>query len=226
VLSAGLHLFPFTFTGGQRCVKDIQLEHGSLLNLAEGFIEILRGRYIMAGSVILMYSGTNMARAGTAGYIQDLMAAMAMLNRRIGEHLVVGPLPHIFAAGCGDAATIRTAVEVASWCEKHLLSSRFLAKTSFLAANRLLELTSTGETQLMVVQQMRLPYTGGDSATWTSSGLPALPASVRAPKEAEEKVLVETVISDIRGHMAIDLDPIPTYQRGVGSIQVRTEGSR
>jgi hypothetical protein len=216
----------FITSGGQRCVKVIRLEHGSLLHLVEGFIDILRGRYIMAGSVILLFSGTNMARAGTAGYIQDLMAAMAMLNRRVGEHLVVGPLPHIFAAGCGDAATIRTAVEVAAWCEKHLPSSRFMAKTSFLAANRLLEATSTGVTQPMVVQRMRLPCTGGGSATWTSTGLPALPASVRSPRELEEKGLVEVIINDIRGHMAIDLDPVPTFQRGVGSIQVKTEGSR
>jgi hypothetical protein len=99
-----------------RCIKVMRLEHGSLVDLVEGFIDIIRGRYVVAGSVILLFSGTNMAAAGTAGYIQDLMASMVSLKRRVGEHLMVGPLLHMFVAGCNDAPTIRTAVEVAEWC--------------------------------------------------------------------------------------------------------------
>jgi hypothetical protein len=41
------------------------------MELAEGLLHILKGRYLVAGIVVLMFSVTNMATACTPGYVAN-----------------------------------------------------------------------------------------------------------------------------------------------------------
>jgi hypothetical protein len=61
------------------CIKIIRLEYGLLGELAEGLIALLARRQVAGGSVVLLSSLANMAAAGTAGYISDLLAAIKLL---------------------------------------------------------------------------------------------------------------------------------------------------
>jgi hypothetical protein len=62
-------------TGKKKCVVVIRIEHGILFDLVEELLIRLRGRYLGAGSVVLMVSETHLALTGTAGYCEDLMTA-------------------------------------------------------------------------------------------------------------------------------------------------------
>jgi hypothetical protein len=101
--------------GVRRCLKILRIEHGMLIELADALMALLRGRYIAAGSIVLLFSSTNLAVAGTSGYCADLMGAIERLKSGLEEHVVYSPLPHYFGAGCGDEMTIRSAVEVSAW---------------------------------------------------------------------------------------------------------------
>jgi hypothetical protein len=87
-------------TGVRRCLKILRIEHGMLMELADALVEMLRGRFITAGSVVLLFSATNLAVAGTSGYCADLIGAIEKLKAGVGEHVVYTPLPHFFGAGC------------------------------------------------------------------------------------------------------------------------------
>jgi hypothetical protein len=62
-------------TGVRRCIKMVRIEHGMLIELADALLDMLRGRYIAAGSIVLLFSASNLAVAGTSGYCADLMGA-------------------------------------------------------------------------------------------------------------------------------------------------------
>jgi hypothetical protein len=68
----------------QKCMKVMRLEHGSLMELAEGLVTVLRGRYLEAVSAILLFSVTNLATSGTAGYISDWMERKELLKKKVG----------------------------------------------------------------------------------------------------------------------------------------------
>jgi hypothetical protein len=113
------------------CVKIVRLKNGSLKDLAEGLVELLSGRQVAAGSVILLTSASNMAAAGTAGYAQDLILAIQHLRRTLGDHLLYGPLPNIMFNGTDDEELIRTNLEVGAWVTIAFAHSDALLANSF-----------------------------------------------------------------------------------------------
>jgi hypothetical protein len=63
----------------------------------------------------------------------------------------------------------------------------------------------------------RLPTLDLRYRTWASSGLVGLPRATRPIGEKEERDFVFSLISEVRGGMAIDLDPTPSFERGVAA---------
>jgi hypothetical protein len=106
--------YPAHWVGGgdKACVRILRVEYAMLYELAEELIIKLRGRYVAAGSIIMIFSATNLAAAGTAAYCEDLVSSIRLLKRNIGEHVIFTPLPPFFLGGCGDEARVRAAVEV------------------------------------------------------------------------------------------------------------------
>jgi hypothetical protein len=51
--------------GDKACVSILRVEFAMLQELAEELIAKLKGRYVAAGSIIMMFSATNLAAAGT-----------------------------------------------------------------------------------------------------------------------------------------------------------------
>jgi hypothetical protein len=113
------------------CVKIVRLEHGSLMDLAEGLVRVLSGRQVAAGSVVLLTSLTNMATASTEGYAADLMAAVKYLRVNLGDHLIYGPLPCMMLNGCTDSSVIRTCFEVSSWAVEAFKKSYAMLRRGF-----------------------------------------------------------------------------------------------
>jgi hypothetical protein len=60
--------------------------------------------------------------------------------------------------------------------------------------------------------------------TWASSGLDGLPKATRPIGEKEEKDCICLLISELRSGLAIDLDPTPSFERGVAALVVGDDG--
>jgi uncharacterized membrane protein len=180
---------------GQKCIKVARLEHGSLMELAEGLIHFLRGRYMVAGSVILIFSATNLATSGTSGYVADWLDCRELLRKRVGGHVIIGPLPHFFGPGCSDPATIRAGVEVGAWFERQFRGDDSFLRESFRKANQTLAVICGGGPQPEVITVHRLATIDKKMENWTTGGLPLLPMMARRAEEAEERELVEAIIA-------------------------------
>jgi hypothetical protein len=113
------------------CVKIVRLENGSLKDLASGLVDLMSGRQIAAGSVVLLTSASNMADAGTAGYTEGLMGAIQLLRRTLGDHINYGPLPNILFNGASEEL-IRTNLEVGAWAQQAFRGNDALLRESFV----------------------------------------------------------------------------------------------
>jgi hypothetical protein len=213
-------------TGVRRCLKVMRIEHGMLLELADELISMLRGRYLGAGSIVLLFSATNLAVAGTSGYCADLMAAIEKLKSTVGEHVVYTPLPHFFGTGCTDQMTIRAAVEVGAWALHFFGHDNNVLRDSFDVANDIMEDAGTGGHQAEVASRHRLPAIGRTYTTWYTSGLTTLPVAVKPAAKEKEQLLITKIIGEIRKGLAIDLEPTPSFERGVGPVMAPPSNGR
>jgi hypothetical protein len=177
---------------------------------------MLRGRYLAAGSIILLYSSMNLALAGTSGYCADLIAAIERLKVEIGEHVVYTPLPQ-------DQMTIRLAVEVGAWAVHYFGKDNNLLKESFEVANDIMEEAGTGGHQAEVASRHRLSHEGRTYTTWFTSGLTSLPVEVRPATKEREQLLLTKIIGEVRKGLAIDLEPTPSFERGVAPVMAPPE---
>jgi hypothetical protein len=199
------------------CIKIVRLENGSLMDLAEGLVDLLSGRQVTAGSVILLTSASNMLAAGTAGYAQDLVLAIQYLRRTLGDHLLYGPLPNILFNGAADEELIRTNLEVGAWVKHAFIHNDALCADSFkILEKSMLGRGRGGGLQTSYRCRLRLPSHQNNPAiheTWSSGDWNEFPNSVRPPKIAEETELYHSIIRDLRNNLALDLEPAPQIER-------------
>jgi hypothetical protein len=66
--------------GGAICVRIIRREYGSLNQLAAELMDLARGKTIEKESLVLLFSGTHLAKVGTTAYVEDLVAAVAAIK--------------------------------------------------------------------------------------------------------------------------------------------------
>jgi hypothetical protein len=168
-----------------------------------------------------MFSATNLAAAGTAAYCEDLVNAIRMLKRNIGEHVLFTPLPPFFLAGCGDEATVRAAVEVGVWAPHYFSGERVFLKKSFVKGTEIMLDAGTGGPQPALNLRMRLPdsNSGSGAKQWVVEGLLALPSAVKPASVAQEKALYETLVAELRSGLALDVEPSPKIDRAVKPIK-------
>jgi hypothetical protein len=119
-------------------------------------MDLTRGKIIARGSLILLFSGSHLARAGTVGYIEDLVAAAASKKAVLGADLKVAPAPPLFLGGCDKAEIIRSCAEVTRWAEDAFREEDGLMLESMLKGYQLLE-ENTEDRQVDYRQRMRLP---------------------------------------------------------------------
>jgi hypothetical protein len=89
-----------------------------LMEIANDFLGLVRGKELHKQSIIMMHSLTHMSRMGTEGYAEDLLVATSKLKAVLGQHIQVVPLPPLFLAGCTCPMTIRTAAEITAWAAR------------------------------------------------------------------------------------------------------------
>jgi hypothetical protein len=100
-----------------------------------------------------------MSRAGTVGYVEDLLREAALIRSVLGNHLLVAPAPPLFMAGCSCPETVRICVEVAAWASIVYANAEHFLKESFVEALKDLSPGSTADCQVDYCRKLRLPST-------------------------------------------------------------------
>jgi hypothetical protein len=201
----------------QRCLRFIRVENGSIQTLTSELLSIGRGYTLGAGSMVLIFSASHMATAGTAGYIEDLLAASAQIKSVLGQHVMVAPAPQLFMGGCRSSEVVRTCAEVSAWIDEGYGEGEGYLVESFRLANETLVSHDDDDLQVDYTVRIRLPSTNDirkGKRCWIMGGF-TLKNTIRPADSCTEAEILLSIIEEIRGKMAINLDPAPTFARVV-----------
>jgi hypothetical protein len=205
----------FPVSSSLNCLKVIRREDGSLMELANELLALVRGKEVHKQSIVLMHSLSHMARSGTEGYIEDFLVAASKLKSILGAHIHVVPLPHLFMAGCTCPLAIRTAAEVTVWAAKTFGEDGNFLTNSFKLANYLLAPRMGADCQTDYERLVRLPVAAkwpSNKASWVMSSFD-LPLAIHPTTEGAEKEIIMSVINELRTGLALELDQSPSLDR-------------
>jgi hypothetical protein len=204
----------------QQCIKIFILEHGSLLSLWAELEKLIGNRRVPKGSCILVFSASHLAAVGIAGYTEEFLVVKMMIKERLGKATIVLPLPPILLGGSDRPDLLREVCELMSWTEDYFKEDGSLLDASLKAAREILMEQGTGSKETREFRRVLLPdmYTVSKRKPWSSGGMNSIPIPTvaRAMTASQEKKWVSTLIEELREKLALDLDPSPTLERGMG----------
>jgi hypothetical protein len=214
----------------EQCLKFIRIENGGLLELADELLNLVGNRRVPPGSIVLLLSPTHLTTVGLSAYISDHLAATKTIQDRLGRETRVAPLPPLLLAGCSDKTTIREMMEFVSWAQDFYKDKDSWLEDSFEEAMKQLRRTGTGAQGDLEPRQLRLPAAGGGEKLWFSGGqyrgsttaTAVVPDTIKPASQTVEIEVVKTMIAELRTKLALDLDPSPAYERGLG-LQTSTK---
>jgi hypothetical protein len=214
--------------GKQQCIKIIRVENGSIQSLTSEFLNLGRGYTLGTGSVVLIFSASHMAMAGTAGYVEDLLSASAQIRSVLGQHIKVAPAPHLFIAGCKNTEVIRICAEVSAWIDEAYSEDDAYLVESFRLANELLVADNDDEVQDDYTRRLRLPATNDarrGKRCWVMAGF-YVKNEIRPTDSGKEAEILLSLIEGIRTEMAIDLDPSPSFDKIIPVVSREADNTR
>jgi hypothetical protein len=206
----------------EQCFKIIRVESGSLKVLVDTLLDHVGNRVIPPDSLVLIGSLSHLANAGLSVYVHDLLDSVTTITSKLGREVRVSPLPPMMMSGIDSGQVIREVFKLATWAESYFPNDIFLSETTAAALEEI-KRNGEGTQTYMEPKRVRLPASTGlphttwhSGGPWVNSNSGPLPYSATAIQQPEEKALVTTMIAEIREKQAIDLDPSPAFERGLG----------
>jgi hypothetical protein len=225
-------LLPVSSTG--QCFKIVRIKNGELLALVDELENLVGNRRIPAGSIVLIFSPSHLAKVGLSAYISDHVAAITRIKNKWGKETHVGALPPLLLAGCPDATLVREIYEFTTWAENYYAGTDCHLGETLVLAKQLIRLSRDGAQTTLEPRRYRLPAKAetDDEVLWHSGGSlhgpsaagVALPVAIRPATQTAESRLIQSLIGELRLKLALDLDTNPTYERGLG-LQSSTKKS-
>jgi hypothetical protein len=201
-----------------QCFKIFRIENGSIGSMVDKLLKDVGNRRIPPGSIVLIGSISHLADVGLSAYIEDMIEAERRIKTSLSRDVKVGPLPPTTLTGLAVPSVIRELFEYMTWALDYFPDVA-LEDTMQLAATIIRE-NGEGVQSYLEPRHLRLPSRDETKfKLWHSGGstspLP-IPVSVIAMQQPEEERLVYKMIEEIRTKLAVDLDPNPTFERGLG----------
>jgi hypothetical protein len=210
-----------------QCLKIIRIENGSLQDLVSTFISMVGRRRLPGSSIVLMLQVGHLSNVGLESYVGDHLAAEQKIRSRFGKETMVGLLPPLLLAGSTSPATIRALHELLVWSEDYYQGADSYLDDTFAAA--VAALKNSGEWQQLNIEirRTRLPSyhkNEGEWKVWSSGGTllcdaahaKVLPTSIKPATVVVETNIITCLLQELRTRLALDLDPNPTFERGLG----------
>jgi len=194
---------------GGGCLSIIRIEDGTLAELADHFATVCTGRWLPAGTAVVMAAGGQLARIGTAEYAAAVVAAVNKVKRFLPAGSFVSHGPLFFNTGISTPAIVRSVAEIASW---QVAMDRDGAVGDFLpiantAVVRMMERRGIGK-QASYTHRLGLPanMAGLQTKVWESTGSPTLPEATEALTEEDEAELFYLLATELNRKLAAGLD--------------------
>jgi hypothetical protein len=204
----------------KQCFKIIMIEHGSLRELVDELIKLVGNRRLPMGSTVLLFSATFMAETGLVSYTEEFLAVAMVLREKLGKSTVVLPLPPIVLNGSQHRPIIRSIFELMAWTDNYFRNENFYLDASTQVAREILQDQAVECSAALEFRRLMLPERSAACGRkeWNSGGdgCPAIPTELRPLSSEQEKRWLESLIEECRSKLALDLDPVPNLERGMG----------
>jgi hypothetical protein len=160
--------------GDGECIKIFRIEDGTLSELVDAFLGLIRGFSVPAGSVVVLASASYLALVGTAAYAREFVDVGGRLMSTMGGGIeMVHGFP-VLLSGTDDSALIRSLADIQHWLG-HISTGRDIirSRATFFASTfgKDIKTFSAGGG----IGQHDAPVPG-------SAGLPEAPASIGSPE--------------------------------------------
>ena len=195
-------------SGGQ-CCAIIRVEDGGLHEIIEATRNILGGKKLPVGSVILLCSASHRARVGTAKYASDLVDCFKAIESDYGNSVrAVHGFP-IFKSGLEDHTVTRSLLDIMDWLED--VDKRCLAHLATpLRDYRHQFLLDQSETVSGSTVRLPLQLPGSvrkrETATYQSTGHKNLREKIPPCSEEKAVEFIQGLLCSLNSEFALQLD--------------------
>jgi hypothetical protein len=191
--------------GGEgECLKIIQVENGTLVELAEVFLSMTRGFDVPAGTVILLASASHAAVVGTADYAAEFVRASGLLRGTFaGDINVLHGIPFLIG-GTKSTMAIRAIAEIGQWVQSTTVGTDDISATRKAFAMSLRSSTRTPAQQYII----RLPamQTSNERVPFVVTGFDNLKTAVEPLSEDDEKSILTLLLEELNALYPVNLD--------------------
>ena len=99
------------------CMKIIRVEFGSLWELCNVYMDLIRSKDLVVpmGSAILLGSASHLSNVGISAYAEELVAVCRKLFSLHNGEIYILPCPFIMCWGSDDPEFVRATTELVSW---------------------------------------------------------------------------------------------------------------
>ena len=199
----------------QNCVRLIRIEFGSIPDLVKILLELLEGRKLSPGSIILIFSASHISNVGLAAYIEDMVEAVVTLKSALGRDILVSTAPPLLLCGTEREEVIRDIFDLFEWVNSAAEEEDVLRVSNDEALCSIMENGHRGS-QLEHRSRIRLPVSMSSLApkkTWSTGGNTSLPCATSPATETQERTVMVALIQEIKTKLAINLDEEPVTSR-------------
>ena len=123
----------------KNCLRIIRLEFGSLYDLATILLELMEGRTLTRGSVVLLFSATHLANVGLAAYIEDLVEAKKRILGALRRDIYISSAPPMLLAGTENKELISNIFALEEWVSYGVTEEIYFYNSSRVALDSILE---------------------------------------------------------------------------------------
>jgi hypothetical protein len=196
---------PMVPAGGEgECLKIIQVENSTLIELVEVFLGMTRGFDVPAGTVVLLSSASHAASVGTADYAADFVRASGLLRGTFtGDINVLHGVPFLIG-GTKSITAIRISAEIGQWVQSTTVGTDDISATRKAFAASLRSDTSIPAQHYII----RLPatQTSNERVPFVVTGFDNLKMAVEPMSEEDEKSLLILLLEKLNALYPVNLD--------------------
>jgi hypothetical protein len=204
----------------KECMRVLRMEDSSLREITREFLNILDGRKLAAGSVVLLGSLYQLSFDGTAQYAEDWHWCRRTLIDEVGEVLVLPLLP-MPLEGLEDSETVRSLLEFLMWFDELPdIEARLLADTRAHYKKLYLGRIGEGPGWCDNRQSMRMPIrlTSIGKETRASRRLGDRPKNLPAFSIERERYWAGYMAGDLNRCLSLDLSTDLAMHRGAKEL--------
>ncbi len=190
--------------GGEgECLKILQVENGTLVELVEVFLGMTRGFDVPAGAVVLISSPSHAATIGTADYAAEFVRASGQLRGAFAGGInILHGVPFLLG-GTTSSIAIRTMAEVEQWVLSTMQGTDDISATRKAFANSLC--TSTLSHAHNYILRLPATQTNSEKVSFLVSGFDNLKTAVEPLSEEDEKALLVLLLEELNNLYPLNL---------------------